>query len=141
MHLLDGTGQSTQRFIVHFRRFPVVLINPLQNVIPGIPGLVSIVAVLIARAISVSAIVAGLNVLKIIRADFFGLTQLLTWSGLRGGLSLVLPVSLARQRLETADPEHDLCCRRLFDYCSGTDGPADIFTGAACRFIAVTLIY
>ncbi|MGZ8238156.1 MAG: hypothetical protein ACXWTY_09825 [Methylobacter sp.] len=30
----------------------------------------------------VSPIVGGLYLLKIIHADFFGLTQLLTWSGL-----------------------------------------------------------
>ncbi|MGJ0485758.1 MAG: cation:proton antiporter domain-containing protein [Methylomicrobium sp.] len=36
----------------------------------------------------------GLNLLRVIRADFLGLTELLTWSGLRGGLSLALAVSL-----------------------------------------------
>ena len=74
--------------------FHVVLINPLENVIPGVPALVSICAVLIARALSVSVIVGGLNQLNKIRADLLGLTQLLTWSGLRGGLSLALAVSL-----------------------------------------------
>jgi CPA1 family monovalent cation:H+ antiporter len=89
-----GLDNVLNALLFVFVGFHVVLINPVENVIPGIPGLVSIVAVLIARAISVSAIVGGLNLLNLIRADFFGLTQLLTWSGLRGGLSLALAVSL-----------------------------------------------
>lgn len=89
-----GLDNVLNALLFVFVGFHVVLINPLQDVIPGIPGLVSIVAVLIARAVSVSAIVGGLNFLGIIRADFFGLSQLLTWSGLRGGLSLALAVSL-----------------------------------------------
>jgi CPA1 family monovalent cation:H+ antiporter len=89
-----GLDNVLNALLFVFVGFHVVLINPLQDVIPGIPGLVSIAAVLIARALSVSPIVGGLNLLKIIHADFFGLTQLLTWSGLRGGLSLALAVSL-----------------------------------------------
>ena len=89
-----GLDSVLNALLFVFVGFHVILINPLQDVIPGIPGLVSIVAVLLARALSVSAIVGGLNLLRIIHADFFGLTQLLTWSGLRGGLSLALAVSL-----------------------------------------------
>jgi CPA1 family monovalent cation:H+ antiporter len=89
-----GLDNVLNALLFVFVGFHVVLINPLHDVIPGIPGLVSIAAVLIARALSVSPIVGGLNLLKIIHADFFGLTQLLTWSGLRGGLSLALAVSL-----------------------------------------------
>jgi len=82
-----GLDNVLNALLFVFVGFHVVLINPLENVIP-------IVAVLLGRAISVAAIVGGLNLLRIIRADFFGLTQLLTWSGLRGGLSLALAVSL-----------------------------------------------
>jgi CPA1 family monovalent cation:H+ antiporter len=89
-----GLDSVLNALLFVFVGFHVVVINPVENVIPGIPALVSVVAVLIARAISVSAIVGGLNALKTIRADFFGLTQLLTWSGLRGGLSLALVASL-----------------------------------------------
>ena len=60
----------------------------------GIPALVAIVAVLLARALTVSGIIGGLNATGVIRADCFGLTQLLTWGGLRGSLSLALAVSL-----------------------------------------------
>lgn len=89
-----GLDNVLNALLFVFVGFHVVLINPLHDVIPGVPGLVSIVAVLVARALSVAPIVGGLNVLGIIHADFFGLTQLLTWSGLRGGLSLALAVSL-----------------------------------------------
>jgi CPA1 family monovalent cation:H+ antiporter len=77
-----------------FVGFHVVLINPLAGVIPGVPGLVAITAVLLARALTVATIVGGLNAAGVIRADWLGLTKLLTWGGLRGGLSLALAVSL-----------------------------------------------
>ena len=57
-----------------FVGFHVVLINPLQNVVPGVPALVSITAVLFARTVTVSTIVGGLNQGGVIRADCFGLT-------------------------------------------------------------------
>jgi CPA1 family monovalent cation:H+ antiporter len=89
-----GLDNVLNALLFVFVGFHVVVINPLQGVVPGVPGLVSIAAVLIARALSVAPIIGGLNVLKIIHADFFGMTQMLTWSGLRGGLSLALAVSL-----------------------------------------------
>jgi CPA1 family monovalent cation:H+ antiporter len=89
-----GLDNVLNALLFVFVGFHVVVINPLQGIVPGVPGLVSIAAVLIARALSVAPIVGGLNVLKIIHADFFGMTQMLTWSGLRGGLSLALAVSL-----------------------------------------------
>ncbi|NJM55076.1 MAG: hypothetical protein HC841_03400 [Verrucomicrobiae bacterium] len=58
------------------------------------PAAAAIVAVLVARALSVWVIVSGLNATNVIRADCLGLTKLLTWGGLRGGLSLALAVSL-----------------------------------------------
>jgi CPA1 family monovalent cation:H+ antiporter len=77
-----------------FVGFHVVLINPIAGVVLGVPALVAITAVLLARALTVSSIVGGLNAVGVIRADCLGLTQLLTWGGLRGGLSLALVVSL-----------------------------------------------
>ena len=89
-----GLDEVLNALLFVFVGFHVVLINPLQGVIPGVPGLVAIAAVLLARAMSVSAIVGGLDKAGVIRADCIGLTKLLTWSGLRGGLSLALAVSL-----------------------------------------------
>jgi CPA1 family monovalent cation:H+ antiporter len=77
-----------------FVGFHVVLINPLVGITPGVPGIVAIVAVLVARALAVSTIVGSLHLTHVIRADCVGLTKLLTWGGLRGGLSLALVVSL-----------------------------------------------
>ena len=90
----SGLDEVLNALLFVFVGFHVVLINPLQGVIPGVPGLVAIAAVLLARAMSVSAIVGGLDKAGVIRADCIGLTKLLTWSGLRGGLSLALAVSL-----------------------------------------------
>lgn len=89
-----GLDDMLNALLFVFVGFHVVLINPLVGVTPGVPAIIAIIAVLVARAISVSVIVSGLNATNVIRADCLGLTKLLTWGGLRGGLSLALAVSL-----------------------------------------------
>jgi CPA1 family monovalent cation:H+ antiporter len=89
-----GLDDMLNALLFVFVGLHVVLINPLVDVTPGIPVLVGIVAVLVGRALTVAAIVGSLNGLGVIRADCLGLTKLLTWGGLRGGLSLALVVSL-----------------------------------------------
>ncbi len=90
----SGLDEVLNALLFVFVGFHVVLINPLPGIVMGVPALVAIAAVLLARAATVSGIVGGLNAAGLIRADCFGLTQLLTWGGLRGGLSLALAVSL-----------------------------------------------
>ena len=90
----SGIDEVLNALLFVFVGFHVVLINPLQDVVVGVPALVSIAAVLLARALTVSVIVSGLNAADVIRADCLGLTKLLTWGGLRGGLSLALAASL-----------------------------------------------
>lgn len=90
----SGLDEVLNALLFVFVGFHAVLINPLQGVVPGVPALVSIAAVLLARALAVFAIVAALSRAGVIRADRFGLTALLTWGGLRGALSLALAVSL-----------------------------------------------
>lgn len=90
----SGLDEVLNTCLFVFVGFHVVLINPLAGVVPGVPALVSITAVLFARAFAVATIVSGLNAAGVIRADCLGLTKLLTWGGLRGGLSLALAVSL-----------------------------------------------
>jgi CPA1 family monovalent cation:H+ antiporter len=89
-----GLDEVLNALLFVFVGFHVVLINPLQGVVLGVPGAVAVLSVLLARALSVSAIVGGLQAAGTIRADCLGLTKLLTWGGLRGGLSLALAVSL-----------------------------------------------
>jgi CPA1 family monovalent cation:H+ antiporter len=90
----SGLDEILNALLFVFVGFHVVLINPLQGVIPGVPGLVAVTAVLLARWLTVRAIVGGLRGAGKIHADGRGLTELLTWGGLRGGLSLALVVSL-----------------------------------------------
>jgi monovalent cation:H+ antiporter, CPA1 family len=89
-----GLDEMLNALLFVFVGFHVVLINPLAGVIPGVPAVVAITTVLFARALTVATIVGGLNAMYVIRADCLGLTKLLTWGGLRGGLSLALAVSL-----------------------------------------------
>ena len=89
-----GLDEVLNALLFVFVGFHVVLINPLAGVVPGGPALVAILAVLVARALAVGGIVGGLQGAGVIRADCPGLTKLLTWGGLRGGLSLALAVSL-----------------------------------------------
>lgn len=89
-----GLDEVLNALLFVFVGFHVVLINPLQGVMPGVPGLVAVTAVLLGRALTVWSIVAGLNAAGKLHADSRGLTKLLTWGGLRGGLSLALAVSL-----------------------------------------------
>ena len=90
----SGLDEVLIALLFVFVGFHVVLINPLPGIVMGVPALVAIAAVLLARAVTVFGIVGGLNAVGAIRADCLGLTQLLTWGGLRGGLSLALAVSL-----------------------------------------------
>jgi CPA1 family monovalent cation:H+ antiporter len=90
----SGLDEVLNALLFVFVGFHVVLINPLQGIVLGVPAFVAIVAVLFARALTVSSIVGGLNAAGVIRADCMGLTQLLTWGGLRGSLSLALAISL-----------------------------------------------
>lgn len=90
----SGLDEVLNALLFVFVGFHVVLINPLQGIVLGVPAFVAIVAVLFARALTVSSIVGGLNAAGVIRADCLGLTWLLTWGGLRGSLSLALAISL-----------------------------------------------
>jgi CPA1 family monovalent cation:H+ antiporter len=89
-----GLDHVLNSLLFVFVGFHVVLINPLQDVTPGVPVAVAIAAVLAGRALTVLTIVGGLDAAGVISADRLGLTKLLTWGGLRGGLSLALVVSL-----------------------------------------------
>jgi CPA1 family monovalent cation:H+ antiporter len=89
-----GLDEVLNGLLFVFVGLHVVLINPLLGVPLGIPGLVAITAVIVGRAIAVSAVVGALVATERIAADLWGLTKLLTWGGLRGGLSLALAVSL-----------------------------------------------
>lgn len=89
-----GLDQVLNALLFVFVGLHVVLLDPLVGMIAGVPGLVAIVAVLAGRAVAVGLLVAALDAAGVIRAHVTGLTRLLTWGGLRGGLSLALAVSL-----------------------------------------------
>lgn len=62
---------------------------PLIKIMPA-----AIVACLIARGLSVYVPILGLTATRTLDGDRNGLTKLLTWGGLRGGLALALALSL-----------------------------------------------
>ena len=57
-------------------------------------AITAIVVCLIARAISVHIPIALLRRTPALTTEGFGLTKLLTWGGLRGGLALALALSI-----------------------------------------------
>lgn len=62
---------------------------------PGIPtALCAIVVCLVVRWISVYFPLTALSVAGALKADILGLTNLLTWGGLRGGLAVAMALSL-----------------------------------------------
>ncbi|MBT8450331.1 MAG: cation:proton antiporter [Deltaproteobacteria bacterium] len=68
---------------------------PLLKLLP-----VAILACLVARAVSVYIPIAVLDRTPALNADRFGLTKLLTWGGLRGGLALALALSLPESEIK-----------------------------------------
>lgn len=64
---------------------------PLIQIMP-----VAIVVCLVARGLSVYLPILGLTATRTLDGDRNGLTKLLTWGGLRGGLALALALSLPR---------------------------------------------
>jgi len=76
-----------------------VLIGLHVALVPGDPGLlplatVAVVVCLLARWLSVSASLTALAGVGGLRGDVLGLTNLLTWGGLRGGLAVAMALSL-----------------------------------------------
>jgi len=72
----------------------VVVVHPIPGIRFGIAGVVAILICLAARAASVALPIAGLRAAGILDASQWGLTALLTWGGLRGGLALALALSI-----------------------------------------------
>ena len=69
----------------------IVLIQPVE----GVPAAaIAIVVCLVARAISVHIPIALLRRTPVLKTEGFGLTKLMTWGGLRGGLALALALSI-----------------------------------------------
>ena len=60
-----GLDEMLNALLFVFVGFHVVLINPLAGVIPGVPAVVAITAVLFARALTVATIVGGLNAMDV----------------------------------------------------------------------------
>ncbi len=72
----------------------VVVVHPVSWSHFAIIATAAIIACLVARAVSVYVAIAPLNRAGVMNANWWGLTQLLTWGGLRGGLALALALSL-----------------------------------------------
>jgi len=78
----------------------IALVPMLDTWVPT--ALCAIVVCLAARWVSVYLPLSGLVAFKVMKADKIGLSNLLTWGGLRGGLALAMALSLP------AGPEKNL---------------------------------
>ncbi len=72
----------------------VVVVHPVSWSHFAIVASGAILVCLVARALSVCVTIVPLNRAGVLNANWWGLTQLLTWGGLRGGLALALALSL-----------------------------------------------
>ena len=84
----------------------------------GIAALVAVPLVLIARFVSVAAVVL---ILSPFRNFEHGTIPVLTWSGLRGGISVALALSVPYLGYRERDHHDDLCGRHLLHHRSGSD--------------------
>ncbi len=69
-----------------------IAIIPGSNLLPI--ATIAIIVCLVARWISVSLSLNALSLVGALKADRLGLTNLLTWGGLRGGLAVAMAMSL-----------------------------------------------
>jgi CPA1 family monovalent cation:H+ antiporter len=74
--------------------FAVILVHdlPWAPLIVSVPA--AILVCLISRAVSVFVPIAVMNATPRLDADVVGVTKVLTWGGLRGGLAIALALSL-----------------------------------------------
>ncbi len=72
----------------------VAVVHPVSWSSFGLSAAAAILVCLVARAVSVYIPIIGLGWGGILNSDHWGLTRLLTWGGLRGGLALALALSL-----------------------------------------------
>ncbi len=70
----------------------VVLLHP--SLLLPVAGLGAVVVCLFGRAVSVYLTIAALKGARLMDAESWNLTKLLTWGGLRGGLALALALSI-----------------------------------------------
>jgi CPA1 family monovalent cation:H+ antiporter len=89
-----GIGGTLDALLFVMIGLSVVLVHQLSWSRLAIGAVVAIAVCLVARAISVYLPIIGLDGAGILHADRWGLTRLLTWAGLHGGLSLALALSL-----------------------------------------------
>jgi CPA1 family monovalent cation:H+ antiporter len=89
-----GVDQLLNSLLFVMIGFVVILVHdlPWAPLIVSIPA--AILVCLIVRAVSVYVPIFVMNATPRLDADVVGMTKLLTWGGLRGGLALALALSL-----------------------------------------------
>ena len=90
----SGVDETLNSLLFVMIGLSVAVVHPISWSRLGITSLAAILVCLIARAVSVYVPLVGLGWTGILNADRWGLTRLLTWGGLRGGLALALALSL-----------------------------------------------
>jgi CPA1 family monovalent cation:H+ antiporter len=94
-HGIDGVLNSTL-FVMIGLTVIVVHSLPMAPLIKTLPTAVAVC--LIARAVSVYVPITALMATRTLEGDRNGVTKLLTWGGLRGGLALALALSLPQSQ-------------------------------------------
>ena len=87
----DGIDEVLNAIVFVLIGLHVVLVHHVAHV-PA--AMTAILVCLVARAVSVFIPITLLTMTSVMQADRWGLTKLLTWGGLRGGLALAMALSL-----------------------------------------------
>ena len=126
-----GMSAETRQYVDAFWKLIDEILNAVLFLMIGVEvfavafGMDAVTAGLLAIALALVARLAAVAVPVLLLAPFRdfsrGVIPIMTWGGLKGGISVALALSPARGRVETADPDLHLHGGAVLDHRPGPD--------------------